>query len=227
MKRTFFGKSVALMALVGALALLPATSEAAFIARICDTANCSGVLGVNYLEFSDGDNDGIISTGNQTLIGYELLFSTSQSKPFLTNGEMDLSYGATQKKGTTAPSGPVWLYAIDTDFVGPRNIHASIGGTNPNGGTTTALVCDGDSNSVDFGPCTSSGPFAGAFSDEFNHFATANLYALAIGVMIDLTNATGPATGDLHITVPEPASLVLFGLGLAGFAAYRRRRVAR
>jgi hypothetical protein len=225
MKRTFFGKSVALMALVGALALLPATSEAAFIARICDTANCSGVLGVNYLEFGDGDNDGIISTGPQVLAGYELVFSTSQSKPFLTSPEMDLSYGATNAK-KTGVTGPIWLYAIDTDFAGPRALKANIGGTNPANGSTTALVCDGDANSVDFGPCSSASSGLAAFALSFGHLATANPYALAIGVMIDLTNASGPATGNLHI-VPEPASLALFGLGLAGLAAYRRRRATR
>ena len=223
MTRNLFGKSAVLVALVGGLALLPASSEAAFIAKVCNSATCSGVAGVDYFDFADGDSDGVISVAPFAAFGYEVVFSTSQSKPALTAPEMDLSYGATNAK-KTGVAGPVWLYAIDTDFAGPQALHANIGGTNPNGGSTTALVCGGASNVPSFAGCSTGGPYNTAFfGDTFNHFASANPYALTIGVMIDLTNASGPATGNLHI-VPEPASLALFGLGLAGLAAYRRRR---
>ena len=121
-----------------------------------------------------------------------------------------------------------WLQEVKVveDVLGPARFAADpvyarhIGQLN----VFTYLIDHRDSNVGNFSPCSSGGPYNTAFfGDTFNHLATANLYALTIGVMIDLTNASGPATGNLHI-VPEPASLALFGLGLAGVAAYRRRR---
>ena len=47
---------------------------------------------------------------------------------------------------------------------------------------------------------------------------------MTIGISLDNVEPGETATGNFRVLVPEPASLALFGLGLAGLAAYRRRR---
>jgi hypothetical protein len=124
MTRNLLSKSVALVALVGALALLPtATAEAAFIAAICDDAACIGG-GDKFVTDGDLVNDGAsgvagLITFSHVTGGLQVAVNTSQSKPLLDEPEMDVTYQVTNIGGG---GGSVWLYATDDGFNGPQEL---------------------------------------------------------------------------------------------------------
>lgn len=219
MRRNYLSRGLALVALVGAFTLYSAaTSEAAFVAWICDSPDCSG----DTVSLVD-DGDGVINFSSPNFNGYETAINISQSKPSISTG-MDLAYVVTNSGNGVG--GPIYLFAVDTDFDdGAVSAKGILGGTQPNATTTTAIICDGDANSGDFNPCTTESSGAnGLVGIELTHAISANPYALTIGVGIDTLGAGQTATGNFSVLVPEPASVALFGLGLATFAAFRRRQ---
>jgi PEP-CTERM motif-containing protein len=219
---------VTLAALVGAFTVgHAAVTEASFMAAICNDQACTGGNDLFVIDNGAGDLKStipgvILMTPGTGYHGYEVVINTSQSKPALPNG-MDLSYVVTNLKGGGPPLGPIWLYAIDTDFVGPQVLNGHLGGTQDTGGSTNALICGGASNAPAFSPCTQALTTDTLVALSLTHLASANPYALAIGVQISGLGGGETATGDFRVA-PEPASMALFGLGLATFAGYQRRR---
>jgi hypothetical protein len=225
----FFTKSLALIALVGGITAFSTTqADAALVAYICNDAACDGVGDITASD--NGVGDGSLAPNYIILSGtvgdYEITTNIAQN---LGNG-LDLNYTATNNGGGVA--GNVWLWVVDDGFTGPANISGLLGGT-ADGGTVTAYICGGDDNvqsPVNLGPCSSATDATSpATSIVLNHFAVGGSYAFAIGVQIaGLPSGRGgrTATGDFRTTVPEPVSLSLLGLGLAGVAARRRRQKA-
>lgn len=224
--KKILSKTIALVALVGAFTLCQAaTSEAAFIALICNDQACTGGDDLSVSDNGGGDlspiNGVIVATPVGGYNGYELVINTSQSKPAIANG-MDLNYTVTNISGGNP--GAIWLYAIDTDFLGPAVLHGILGGTQPVGTTTTGYICGGDTNIGSLSPCSTASTTSALVALTLDHTATANPYALALGVSISGLGNGQTATGDFQVSAPEPASMALFGLGLATLAGYRRRR---
>lgn len=218
-----------MVALAGALTLIPvAAAEAALITYICNDAACSGNDDLSVTDNQLGDTQPLAGyvTWSAMYMGYEVVTNQSQSQPFLTNG-MDLNYAVGNQAGTGG-GGPIFLFASDTSFTnGTTTAFGSLGGTNPTAGaTTTAYICDGNSNTVDFSPC-STNSFTGplGFNFSLTHPVTASTYALTIGVRVSGVAPGDTATGDLRVTaVPDGGSTAaLLGSALVAFGMLRRR----
>jgi hypothetical protein len=232
-----------MMARVGGVLLLASAAvlfggtqkaEAAFIAAICDDAACTG--GGDIIVTDGGAGDGLagqpgIIVASGAVDGMEITLNVAQTKPIFGSAaqpKINLSYSLNNLVG---PAANVWLYAGDTDFTGSGKVTLAVNSTTT-GQDTVGMALGGDNNTVganglNLTPLLATASANGVFSDVVSSAVTvptvSNPYALTAGVSV-LNASVGAHTGDITITVPEPATMSLFGLGLFSAAMAARRR---
>jgi len=212
-------------------------AEAAFIAAICNDAACNGVGDVIVTDQGAGDafnglgEEGIIQAhGN--VAGYEISVNLAHSKPLsgsAANPYVNLTYTLDNNAGGIG--GNIWLYAGDTDFTGSGVLHLAVNSSS-GGQSTTGMALGGDNNTtgangLNLTPLLATAAGVGVFSTTLTGPIVPTVsspYALTAGILVSGGTQGTTHSGDITLSVPEPATMSLFGLGLFSAAMAARRR---
>lgn len=213
-------KSIFKPALLAGLFLV-STSANALLLEISDTADFTGTV----VAAADDDNDGMVMI-NSGLGNWIVNVATGIAKPLIGND--DLARLDLNSINVTGAAGTIYLRLTDIDFLasGP-GYSAEFGGTTDG---TASLQSYVDAANAEFGQgmllsdsgVLGSGAFSGSDRGGINML---DPYSISIFAAISHTGAGQVSSFDYLVSVPEPGTLALLGLGLLGIAVLRQRRL--
>ena len=213
---------ISLLTLV--LATLVAPANAQLVLTLYDGTNIDTVY--------DTDNDGILT--RSSLFGsWKVNVTTALGAPTIGNPYNDvIDLNSINVSGGV---GELQIFLTQTDLDrAPAPWMANIGGTT-NG--TVQFAAGYDAGNTVYDPRVSADPDILFYTDAMGSGAfsysnsgglptLAGPYSLTMASWINHTGAKQTSSFDFEITIPEPATLVLMGIGLLGLALSAKRRKA-
>jgi hypothetical protein len=218
-------RRLALVLAVAMILVIPTGADAGLVLFLDDqigntvTINDNGIGDINPLA-------GVV-TFSGSLGSWLVNVATGVSKPLLgPNPNIDLN-----SVDVSLGAGTLIIRMTDTDFTvpaGPTGFTSLIGGTTDG---TVVYSTWFDNANAQFGmtsPLAAAGPFGpGAFSGTFhNSGLPVGLFSMTQEVQITHSRGVQITSFNAKLSVPEPGTLMLMGLGLLsiGFSSRRARR---
>ncbi len=204
------------------IVLASATSAQALVIEISETADFSGVV----IVADDADNDGFVQVSSA--IGTWLINVVSGfSSPAIGDQHVDKIH--LNSVNVSGGQGTIYIRLTDTDFQRLEDIYTTDFGGTTDGSVSFQSYADGSNTGFGQGLLLSdSGTlFSGAFSgSDWGRISMEGAYSMSIYAAITHNDGFQISSFDYAVSVAEPGTLALVGLGLLGLGLSRRRKAS-